>query len=380
MCVFYLSFYRTKVKKLFYPCNIFLILQRINCERKYKKVNKVEKFKSLLSDSEKIVLVSHVNPDGDAIGSLTGMKYFLEMNGKIAQVIVPNRFPEFLGYLDPDKSVITYEGNEEIADKHISNADMVICMDFNSLKRIDALGASIGNAAAPKVLIDHHLQPDNIFEVIFSDVQASSTCEVAYYLLKELCAISPELNPLTLKSGISFYTGLMTDTNNFANSVRPQTFQMACELLQLGVDKEDVQFKVFSGFKEERMRMMGYMLYENMKIFPQDKAGFMLITKELKERFNFSDGDSEGFVNLALNIKGVEVSSLFTEADGYVKVSLRSKGDFSVNKLSRGYFNGGGHERAAGGKIFIPVESVEEYFLTSLREYRHTICNGNTQS
>ena len=232
MCVFYLSFYRTKVKKLFYPCNIFLILQRINCERKYKKVNKVEKFKSLLSDSEKIVLVSHVNPDGDAIGSLTGMKYFLELNGKIAQVIVPNRFPEFLGYLDPDKSVITYEGNEEVADKHISNADMVICMDFNSLKRIDALGASIGNAAAPKVLIDHHLQPDNIFEVIFSDVQASSTCEVAYYLLKELCAISPELKPLTLKSGISFYTGLMTDTNNFANSVRPQTFQMACELLE----------------------------------------------------------------------------------------------------------------------------------------------------
>ena len=323
-----------------------------------------------MSYSEKIVLVSHVNPDGDAIGSLTGMKYFLELNGKSAQVIVPNRFPEFLRYLDPENSVIVYEGNEKIADKHISNADMIICMDFNSLKRIDSLGSSVAGAIAPKVLIDHHLQPDNIFEIIFSDVQASSTCEVAYFLLKELCAVSPELEPLTLKSGISFYTGLMTDTNNFANSVRPQTFQMACELLELGVDKEDVQFKVFSGFKEERMRMMGYMLYENMKIFPQDKAGFMLITKDLKERFNFSDGDSEGFVNLPLNIKGVEVSSLFTEADGYVKVSLRSKGDFSVNKLSRAYFNGGGHERAAGGKIFIPVESVEEYFLTSLREYR----------
>ena len=122
------------------------------------------------------------------------------------------------------------------------------------------------------------------------------------------------------------------------------------------------------------MRMMGYMLYENMKVFEKEKAGFMLITKELKEKFSFEDGDSEGFVNLPLNIKGVEVSGLFTEADGYIKVSLRSKGDFSVNRLARAHFNGGGHERAAGGKIFIPVEEVESYFLSKLEEYRHMIC------
>jgi phosphoesterase RecJ-like protein len=131
-----------------------------------------------------------------------------------------------------------------------------------------------------------------------------------------------------------------------------------------------VQFKVYSGFREQRMRMMGYMLHENMKLFPDSSAGLMVITKELEERFDFADGDSEGFVNLPLNIKGVEVSALFTEADGYVKVSLRSKGDFSVNKLSRKYFNGGGHERAAGGKLFIPIDEVEAYFLKSLEEYR----------
>ena len=166
----------------------------------------------------------------------------------------------------------------------------------------------------------------------------------------------------------------MTDTNNYANSVRPQTLVMASELLEMGIDKEDVQFKVYSGFREERMRMMGYMLYENMKVFPQHKAGFMLITKELKEKFDFQDGDSDGFVNLPLNIKGIEVSGLFTEADGFVKVSLRSKGDFSVTKLSRAFFHGGGHARAAGGKIYIPVSEVESYFLSSLNEYRHTIC------
>lgn len=341
-------------------------------------MEKVKEFISLVSDSEKIVLVSHINPDGDAIGSLTGMKQFLQANGKQAVVIVPNKYPEFFNYLDPKNEIVAFDQQKEIGVQYVESADLIICMDFNSLKRIDSLGDYVGTSKAKKVLVDHHLQPDNIFDVTFSDVDASSTCEVAYYLIKDMVAADSSLVPLTLSGAISFYTGLMTDTNNFANSVRPQTFQMGSELLQLGVDKEDVQFKVYSGFREQRMRMMGYMLHENMKLFPESSAGMMVITKELKERFNFADGDSDGFVNLPLNIKGVEVSALFTEADGYVKVSLRSKGDFSVNKLSRAYFNGGGHERAAGGKLFIPIDEVEEYFLNSLKEYRHTICNANT--
>ena len=343
-------------------------------KQKENFVEKVRKFISLLSDSKKITIVSHVNPDGDAIGSTTGFKYFLESNAIHASVVVPNKYPQFLGFLDDKGEVVVFKDNEAAATELIESSDLIICMDFNSLKRIEELGTVIENCSARRVLIDHHLQPETCFDIIFSDPQASSTCEVAYYLIRDMVKENPAFEPLNLKSGISLYTGLMTDTNNFANSVRPQTFNMACELLECGVDKEDVQFKVFSGFREERMRMMGYMLYENMKIFPEHKAGFMLITKELKEKFNFQDGDSEGFVNLALNISGVEVSGLFTESDGFVKVSLRSKGDFSVNKLSRAFFNGGGHARAAGGKIFIPTEDVLEYFLRSLDEYRHTIC------
>ncbi len=336
-------------------------------------MDKVKEFISLVSDSEKIVLVSHVNPDGDAIGSTTGFKYFLEQNGKSVSIVVPNRYPQFLGYLDINEEIVAYKGNEDEAVKIVEASDLIICMDFNALKRIEELGGIVGKSGAKKVLIDHHLQPEECFDIIFSDPQASSTCEVAYYLIRDMVEADSSIKPVDLKSGLSFYTGLMTDTNNFANSVRPQTFKMACELLELGIDKEDVQFKVYSGFREERMRMMGYMLYENMQIFPEHKAGFMLITKELKEKFNFQDGDSDGFVNLALNISGVEVSGLFTEADGFVKVSLRSKGDFSVNGLSRAFFNGGGHERAAGGKIFIPTDEVLDYFLHSLEEYRHTI-------
>lgn len=337
-------------------------------------MDKVKDFNLLLTDKERIVIISHVNPDGDAIGSATGMKKFLESNGKVVDIVVPNKYPQFLGFLDPMSKIITYKDNPEVAAKVLSGADVVLCMDFNSLKRIDDLGALVERSNGAKVLIDHHLQPENSFDVMFSDPGASSTCEVAYFLIRRMVMEDRSLASLDLDAGISFYTGLMTDTNNFANSVRPETFKMACELLELGIDKEDIQFKVYSGFREERMRMMGYMLYENMKVFPQSKAGFMLITKELKERFDFRDGDSEGFVNLALNVAGVEVSALFTEADGYIKVSLRSKGDFSVNKLSRAFFNGGGHERAAGGKIYIPVSEVEEYFLDSLEKYRHTIC------
>ncbi|MBR7157209.1 MAG: bifunctional oligoribonuclease/PAP phosphatase NrnA, partial [Bacteroidales bacterium] len=318
-------------------------------------MDKIKEFISLIVESEQIVIVSHINPDGDAIGSVTGFKKFLQANGNSANVVVPNRYPEFLEFLDPGQSIIAFKESQDKATSIVESADLIICMDFNSLKRIEGLGEVISVSKAKRVLIDHHLQPEPLFDIIFSDPQASSTCEVAYYLIKEMAAADPSIKSIDIDSGLSFYTGLMTDTNNFANSVRPQTFKMAGELLELGIDKEDVQFKVYSGFREQRMRMMGYMLNDNMKVFPEHKAGFMLITKELKERFDFKDGDSDGFVNLPLNIKGVEVSGLFTEADGFVKVSLRSKGDFSVNALSRAYFNGGGHQRAAGGKIYIPV-------------------------
>ncbi len=337
-------------------------------------MDRLKDFWRLISDSEKIVLVSHVNPDGDAIGSVTGMKQFLQANGKIVNIVVPNMYPGFLNYLDTEHEILVHKDMQESAESSVLAADLIICMDFNALKRIELLGDVVERSSAKRVLIDHHLMPDNTFDIIFSDPQASSTCEVAYYIIKELCEMDTSIKELPFQGCISLYTGLMTDTNNYANSVRPQTFQMACELLERGIDKEDIQFKVFSGFKEERMRMMGYMLYENMKIFKEEKAGFMLITKELKDKFNFSDGDSEGFVNLPLNVKGVEVSALFTEADGFVKVSLRSKGDFSVNRLGRMFFNGGGHERAAGGKLYIPINEVEAYFLDALDKYRHTIC------
>lgn len=320
-----------------------------------------------INKSGAIILVGHVNPDGDSIGSLIGMKGYLETLGKTVTAVVPNNYPDFLEFLDPEKEILLYSSSPAKVEEKVASAHLIICMDFNSLKRIDALGEIIARAKGKKILIDHHPGHDDIFEVAYSYPQMSSTCELAYWIIKGLMEIYG--NSLPLHPATALYTGMMTDTNNFANSVLPSTFIMAGELMEAGVDKEWVQRMVFGGYSEERMRLMGYMLLQNMKILPQYNAAVMILTKEIKERFNFTDGDSEGFVNLALNIKNIKISALFTEGDEFIRVSLRSKDDFSVNRLSRAFFNGGGHERAAGGRLFIPIEEVGDYFAKSLGEF-----------
>ena len=331
------------------------------------KIDNVEEFAQLLGKSENIVLVGHVNPDGDSIGSLMGMKGYLCGIGRSVVPVVPNPYPEFLKFLDLQGEVLAYSELPEQVESAVAGADLIICLDFNSLKRIDALGDVIAAAVAPKVLIDHHPQPDAIFNIVYSYPELSSTCELVYWFLNGLIPIMG--GSVGMKSALPLYTGMMTDTNNFSNSVLPSTFRMAAGLMDIGVDKEWVQKMVFGGYSESRMRLMGHMLVENMKIIPQYNASVMVLTRAMKERFNFTDGDSEGFVNLALNIKDVKVSGFFTEGEEFIRVSLRSKDDFSVNRLARGYFNGGGHERAAGGRLYIPVGEVEEYFIKSLGEF-----------
>ncbi len=332
-----------------------------------KKIENIHSLAEKICKAEDIVLVGHVNPDGDSIGSLMGMKGYLETIGKKAVALVPNGYPDFLSYLDPYKEILLYSETPQEVELAVAKAHLIICMDFNSLKRIDDLGSVIAGASCEKILIDHHPGPDPVFDLIYSYPKLSSTCELVFWIIEELQQILDKNMPLP--SAIALYTGMMTDTNNFANSVLPSTFIMAGKLMEAGVDKEWVQKMVFGGYSQERMRLMGHMLLQNMKIIPEYNAAIMVLTKDIKEKFNFADGDSEGFVNLALNIKSIKVSALFTEGDEFIRVSLRSKDDFSVNRLSRGYFNGGGHERAAGGRLFIPAHQVEEYFIKSLGEF-----------
>ena len=366
MCIF-IDLLSHKSKKYIFPLQYIFNFAPNKLSSSVYNIENLGAFAQILGESKNIVLVGHVNPDGDSIGSLMGMKWYLQTIGKKAVPVVPNPYPEFLSFIDTGKEVLPYSLEEEKVSQAVNGADLVICLDFNSLKRIDALGGLIASAECRKVLVDHHPQPDPVFNLVYSYPELSSTCELVYWILEGLVPLCG--GKVSYNSAVALYTGMMTDTNNFANSVLPSTFRMAGKLMELGVDKEWVQKMVFGGYSESRMRLMGHMLYENMKIFPEYGAALMILTKETKEKFSFADGDSEGFVNLALNIKSVRVSGFFTEGDEFVRVSLRSKDDFSVNRLARGYFNGGGHERAAGGRLFIPISQVEEYFIKSLGEF-----------
>ena len=328
-------------------------------------------FCKMLLPAKKIAIVGHLNPDGDCIGSLTGMKSWLDSFYKdkapaSISMVVPNTIPYYLMFMSGADSVVVYTESKEKAMKIAQEADLVICMDLNSLSRTEELEEAIRNNGCAKIMIDHHPFPEKFADLTVSDTEVSSASELAWWLLKEASAQSGTEIPSSCME--SLYTGMMTDTNNFCNSVFPSTFLMASQIAEAGIDREKVQYEIMNSFSEERMRLMGLMLKEKMRVYPDLKAAVLVLDQPTKDSYNYRDGDSEGFVNLPLQIKNVEISALFTQGNGYIKVSLRSKGAVSVNRLSRLFFNGGGHERAAGGRLYnMPIEEVADYFEKSLR-------------
>jgi len=321
-------------------------------------------FSELISKGKEIVIISHTNPDGDAIGSVTAMKRYLKFIGKSCSIIIPNHHPDYLSFLDPKKEILVFCDDKEKCEKIIDECDLIMALDFNQLKRVDDMEGSLRGSAARKVLIDHHPSPElEPFDLVLSTTETSSNCELLYWIF-----LAAGVTRIPVDVAEPLYVGMMTDTNNFANSVLASTFRMASDLISAGIDKEKLQHLVFGGFSESRMRLMGYLVSDKMTILPGFGAGYIMLSKEDQERFDFSEGDSEGFVNIPLSIKGVNISALFTESNGVVRVSLRSANDFSVNRMAREFFNGGGHERASGGKLYIPFERVPEYFRKSLEK------------
>lgn len=336
----------------------------------------IDKLWRLISSARKILIISHTNPDGDAMGSVTAMKHFLRSKKIDSLIVIPNCYPDYLGFLDKDKDIQVYKTQKIAVDEYLSECDLIIALDFNQLRRVDDLENVLRNSDAKKILIDHHPEPEKeYFDLVISTTETSSTCELLYWLLISMERSINSENPekLDILTASSLYVGLMTDTNNFSNSVFGSTFQMASDLLLLGVDKEMLQHYVFGGFTESRMRLLGYLLQKKMIILPELGAGYILLTKEEQQEFDFAEGDSEGFVNMPLNIRGVSISALFTEDTDNIRVSLRSIDDFSVNDMAKIFFNGGGHERAAGGKLYMPIDKVPEYFVDSLKKMKKTL-------
>lgn len=333
----------------------------------------IEVLEKLITDNEKITLISHFNPDGDAVGSTMGMKWFLNSIGKQCQPILPNPIPKTIDFLNKEDEILYYTLDKERVSRTISESQLIICLDFNRLSRTEWMESIIKEAKGTKVLIDHHIAPESgVFDLIFSKPESSSTCELLFDILMSTSFIGGNAQKLPYNSRLSIATGLITDTNNFNNSLTPNTFAMASKLLESGIDFNYITNMVQKRFSEDRIRLMGHLMSKSMITYKELNAACTILTKEDKKRYNFRDGDSEGFVNIPLSIDNVEVSGFFSESDeGYVKVSLRSKNWFSANRFSNQYFNGGGHEKAAGGRLFIPIAEVPEYFRNSLEQFLH---------
>ena len=324
----------------------------------------------MLDGKKSVAIISHFNPDGDAAGSSIGLQRFLQARDLHSQVVLPSRMPVFLDFLDPTGSVIFYTEDRDGAERAISGSDMIVCLDFNKLDRTEWLKNLIIASRADKVMIDHHPHPaTEEFDLVISDPISSSTCELLYRTLMSFRSVAGDPLNIGLEALTAITTGILTDTNNFNNSITPYTFITAAGLLQAGVDFDYLNNMIFKRYSESRMRMMGYLLTSSMQIDRGTSSSCMTLTMEDRDRFNFQDGDSEGLVNLPLMIRDVEISALFSETKDFVRVSLRSKGGISVNALAKQYFNGGGHERAAGGRLFIPIGEVREYFRKSLEQF-----------
>ena len=332
----------------------------------------ISSLEPLLRQADKVVLVGHFNPDGDALGSVTAAYHYLKGRGKHPRIILPSPYPDNMAFLEPDDPqdrMMICENDLEAARRAVAEADTLICLDLNRLARTEYLENDILSAPGRKILIDHHIPAElDRFDLAISTVAVSSTCELLFWILMALPDIAGDARRIGLRCAESLYVGMMTDTNNFSNSVLPGTFEMASKLIGVGVDKDGLQEKVLSCYSVSRTRLMGHMVKDKMKVLPAYRTAYMLLSNKEKDRYHFKPGDSEGFVNLPLAISSVQVSALFTENfdSQYVRVSLRSKGQIDVNRFASRFFNGGGHRNAAGGRLYMPLEEVPAYFEQSL--------------
>jgi len=309
-------------------------------------------------DGAKIIsTVSHARPDGDTAGSSAAMASYLEScRGKDTAVLLPDPVPENAAFVLDGLKTIT-DAHE--AARRLDGTDLLICLDFNTLSRVEGLEEAVRAFKGRKVLIDHHEEPDReAFDLCISETRVSSACELLYKVLLGMPDIAGDPSKLPQAAARALMTGMTTDTNNFANSVWPDTLQMASGLLAAGVDREDIIDRLYHSERPNRLAAMGEMLSERMRLLPEGGA-VTILPQAFFDRHGLLDGETEGFVNLPLSVKGVRLSVLAREDGDKFRVSVRSKRGTSARMLAKNHFHGGGHEQASGGRILIPQDIAD---------------------
>ena len=335
----------------------------------------IRAFREAIQQSTRIAVVGHTHPDGDALGSCTALSLWLAGRGKAVSCIFPDTPADNLLFiLSPKVNYLYGDAHAAAARKALEACELLIQLDCNQFSRTEGLAPFLEASSAQKILIDHHLNPDReSFDIVFSTPEISSASELLYWVLK--AAEGDTLGPLGLGMtiGTALMAGMTTDTNNFANSVFPSTFRMASELIAAGVNRDALLQQLYSSYRENRVRLMGYMQYEGLKVLPEG-AAYMILTKDIMSRFDLREGESEGLVNVPLSIGAVKLSVLLKEDDGHFRVSVRSKKGTSAQQLAVRFFHGGGHENASGGKLFIGpdianAQAAEAYVLNALKTF-----------
>ncbi|MGC6413208.1 MAG: DHH family phosphoesterase [Bacteroidia bacterium] len=314
-----------------------------------------------------IFITTHHKPDGDAMGSTLGLWHILQKMGLKATVITPTDYSENLSWLPGNNEVIDFTINPEKVKQLLKESDLIFCLDFNKLSRINELGELVSQSNTPSVLIDHHQDPDKFYKYAYWNNESSSTCELVY----EFGLKAFGKNVFTADAVNCLYTGLMTDTGNFQYvNTKPQTLRIGADLIELGAKHTLIHERIYNVFSINRSRLFGYCLYEKLEVLEDCRTALIYLNREELQRFQVVTGDTEGLVNFGLGLKDIVLSVLIIDRIEKVKMSFRSKGSFAVNKYAEKYFSGGGHINAAGGASGDSLENVVSKFKSTIKEYK----------
>ena len=321
-----------------------------------------------MNQPRKVVIVTHVKPDADALGSSLGLAGYLKKKGHTVKVITPSDYPDFLTWMPGNSEVLIFQKDKpKAAEAFISQSDIVFCLDFSSLQRINELGRMVEKAAAKKVLIDHHLEPEKFAEFEQWDDTAASTAELVYKLIRDI----GDEDLVDRNIANCLYAGIMTDTGGFRHpNTTYEVFQIASALVAHGADPSGVSKLIYDTNTLERLRLMGFVLSEKLNVLPEYRTAFITLSAEELKKFGSQTGDTEGLVNYGLSIKGIRLSALISDRKENIKLSFRSLGNFSVNELARKHFEGGGHRNAAGGQTNLTLDETVKKFLDLLPQYK----------
>lgn len=335
----------------------------------------IHKVNKAIDNAEKITIVSHVGPDGDAMGSTLALWHYLMTIDKEPVVILPSAFAGFLSWMPGAECVLIYDEHKDKCDEIISSTELIFALDFNTPSRLANMADAVINSPAPKILVDHHLHPDSFAKICVSYPEISSTSELVFRLI---CRMG-DFSKINLACAECIYTGMMTDTGGFSyNSNKAEIYSIIYELIKLGVDKDDIYRRVFNTYSVDRLRLMGFCLFNKMKVYPEHRAALITLTGKELYQFNYSNGDAEGFVNIPLSIEGVDFSVFMREDTDKIKISLRSQGTFPANKVAADLFSGGGHLNAAGGESYLTLTETVAKFEKALPNYKDFLETPNS--